>query len=184
MLGAMCHDLGKPATTAMIDGRLRSPNHEQAGVEPTLSLLDRLNIHSMNGFDVRSRVVGLVAHHLKPGMFHKAPHVSDGAFRRLAQKVDLDLLVRLARADCRGRTGTFDCSAMEWFLDRAIKLGVEHRPPDPLLMGRHLLELGVAPGPRVGEVLKAVYERQLDGEVQTLDAALAAARRLLPKTGN
>jgi tRNA nucleotidyltransferase (CCA-adding enzyme) len=179
MLGAMCHDLGKPATTAMIDGRLRSPNHEQAGVEPTLSLLDRLNIHSMNGFDVRSRVVGLVAHHLKPGMFHKAPHVSDGAFRRLAQKVDLDLLVRLARADCRGRTGTFDCSAMEWFLDRAVRLGVEHRPPDPLLMGRHLLELGVAPGPQVGEVLKAVYERQLDGEVQTLDAALAAARRLI-----
>jgi tRNA nucleotidyltransferase (CCA-adding enzyme) len=68
---------------------------------------------------------------------------------------------------------------MEWFLDRAVRLGVEHRPPDPLLMGRHLLELGVAPGPQVGEVLKAVYERQLDGEVQTLDAALAAARRLI-----
>ena len=179
MLGAMCHDLGKPATTAMIDGRLRSPNHEQAGVEPTLSLLDRLNVHSVSGFDVRRQVVGLVAHHLKPGMFHKAPHVGDGAFRRLAQKVDLDLLVRLARADCRGRTGTFDCSAMEWFLDRAIRLGVEHHPPDPLLMGRHLLELGVPPGPRVGEVLKAVYERQLDGEVQTLDAALTAARRLI-----
>ena len=35
MLGAVCHDLGKPATTALIDGRLRSPNHEQAGVAPT-----------------------------------------------------------------------------------------------------------------------------------------------------
>ena len=46
-------------------------------------------------------------------------------------------------------------------------------------MGRHLLDLGVAPGPRVGEVLKAVYELQLDGEVQTLEAALDAARRLV-----
>ena len=133
----------------------------------------------MDGFDVRGQVLGLVAHHLKPGMFHKAAQVGDGAFRRLAQKVDLGLLVRLARADCRGRTGTFDCSAMEWFLERATRLGVEHRPPDPLLMGRHLLDLGVAPGPRVGEVLRAVYEQQLDGEVQTLEAALDAARRLL-----
>ena len=128
---------------------------------------------------MRAQVLGLVAHHLKPGMFHKAPQVGDGAFRRLAQKVDLELLVRLARADCRGRTGTFDCSAMEWFLERATRLGVKHRPPAPLLMGRHLLDLGVAPGPRVGEVLKAVYEQQLDGDVQTLEAALDAARRLL-----
>jgi tRNA nucleotidyltransferase (CCA-adding enzyme) len=179
MLGAVCHDLGKPGTTAFIDGRLRSPNHEQAGVAPTVALLDRLNVHSMDGFDVRGQVLGLVAHHLKPGMLHKAAQVGDGAFRRLAQKVDLGLLVRLARADCRGRTGTFDCSAMEWFLERATRLGVEHRPPDPLLMGRHLLDLGVPPGPRVGEVLKAVYEQQLDGEVQTLEAAIDAARRLL-----
>ena len=94
MLGALCHDLGKPATTAFIDGRLRSPNHEQAGVAPTEALLDRLNVHSMEGYDVRAQVLGLVAHHLKPGMFHKAPQVGDGAFRRLAQKVDLELLVR------------------------------------------------------------------------------------------
>jgi tRNA nucleotidyltransferase (CCA-adding enzyme) len=182
MLGAVCHDLGKPSTTALIDGRLRSPNHEQAGVAPTVALLDRLNVHSVNGFDVRGQVVGLVAHHLKPGMFHKAAQVGDGAFRRLAQKVDLELLVRLARADCRGRTGTFDCSAMEWFLERATRLGVEHRAPEPLLMGRHLLEMGLEPGRRVGEVLKAVYEQQLDGDVQTLDAAVAAARRLLAKS--
>ena len=115
-------------------------------------------------------------------MFHKAAHVGDGAFRRLAQKVDLELLVRLARADCRGRTGTFDCSAMEWFLERARTLGVEHRPPEPLLLGRHQLDLGLQPGPRVGEELKAVYERQLDGEVQTLEAALDAARRLVSGT--
>ena len=130
---------------------------------------------------MRGQVVGLVAHHLKPGMFHKAAHVGDGAFRRLAQKVDLELLARLARADCLGRTGAFDCSAMDWFLERARALGVEHRAPAPLLLGRHVLALGVAPGPRVGEVLKAVYERQLDGEVQTLEAALDAARRLLSK---
>ena len=80
-------------------------------------------------------------------MFHKAPNVGDGAFRRLAQKVDLELLARLARADCLGRTGSFDCSAMDWFIERARALGVEHQPPPPLLLGRHLLELGLPPGP-------------------------------------
>ena len=179
MLGAICHDLGKPATTAIIDGRIRSMNHEEAGVEPTLRLLDRLRVHAIEGVDVRSQVVGLVAHHLKPGMFHKASQVGDGAFRRLAQKVDLELLARLARADCLGRTGNFDCSAMDWFLQRARSLGVEHRPPAPLLQGRHLLALGLSPGPQIGIILKQVYERQLDGEITTLDEAIEAARRLL-----
>jgi len=180
MLGAVCHDLGKPSTTARVDGRIRSLDHEQAGVAPTLTLLDRLNMHSIDGFDVRGQVVGLVAHHLKPGAFRKAGNVGDGAFRRLAQKVDLELLARLARADCLGRTGTFDCSAMDWFLDRARALGVEHRPPAPLLLGRHVLALGLAPGPRVGQILAAVYERQLDGEVTSVDQAIAAARPLIP----
>jgi tRNA nucleotidyltransferase (CCA-adding enzyme) len=179
MLGAVCHDLGKPATTAVVDGRIRSLEHEEAGVEPATRLLDRLNIHSIDGFDVRTQVVGLVANHLKPGMFHKAETVRDGAFRRLAQKVDLELLARVARADCLGRAGGFDCSAMDWFVDRARALGVEHQPPAPLVLGRHLLALGLSPGPRVGEILKQIYERQLDGEVRTLEEGIEAARYLI-----
>ena len=180
MLGAICHDLGKPATTAFIDGRIRSIGHEEGGVAPATALLDRLNVHTIDGYDVRRAVLGLVAHHLKPSMFHKSPTpVSDGAFRRLAQKVDLELLAHFSKADCNGRTGTFDCSAIDWFLDRARALGVEHQPPAPLLLGRHLLEMGVKPGPDMGKLLKAVYERQLDGEITNLDEALAAAEKLL-----
>ena len=182
MLGAVCHDLGKPATTAVIDGRIRSPEHEEAGVEPTTGILDRLNVHTIEGFDVRRQAIGLVAHHLKPGMFHKAGNVSDGAFRRLSQKVDLELLARLARADCLGRTGDFDCSAMDWFVERARLLGVEHQPPTPLLMGRHLLALGVEAGPRMGGLLQQVYEKQLDGEIKTLEEGIAEVRRLLGST--
>ncbi len=181
MLGALCHDLGKPAATEVIDGRIRSLNHEEAGVAPTVALLDRLNIHTIDGFDVRTQVLGLVAHHLKPGMFHKAPQVGDGAFRRLAQKVDLELLARLARADCLGRTGHFDCTAMDWFLDRARTLGVEHRPPAALLLGRHLLALGLSPGPKVGEILKEVYEKQLDGQVTSVEEGIEEAKRLLAR---
>ena len=184
MLGAVCHDFGKPATTAHIDGRIRSLDHEEMGIPPATAFLDRLNIHTFDGYDVRKQVLGLVAHHLKPGMWRAAPKVGDGAFRRLARKVDLELLARLAKADCLGRTGDFDCSAMDWFLERARSLGVEHEPPAPILMGRHLLALGVPPGPGLGSILKQVYERQLDGGITTLEEATAAARTLLdePRT--
>jgi tRNA nucleotidyltransferase (CCA-adding enzyme) len=180
MLAAVTHDFGKPKTTAVIDGRIRSLDHEQEGVEPAATFLDRLNVHSIDGKDVRQQVLGLTAHHLKPGMLYKARHeLTDGAFRRLSQKVDLELLARVAKSDCLGRTGYFDCSAMDWFLEKARDLGVDRSPPKPLLLGRHLLELGMSPGPAMGEVLKKVYERQLDGELTSLDEAIQLASELL-----
>ncbi len=180
MLGAVCHDLGKPATTAMIDGHVRSPGHEAAGIPLAAAILNRLNVHTLDDFDVRAQVFGLVAEHLRPSAFHKQKDtVTDGAFRRLAQKVNLELLVRFGRADCHGRGGTFDCSAMDWFIERARALGVEHKPPAAILLGRHLIELGVRPGPGMGEILRAVYELQLDGVVTNLDEARAEAQKTI-----
>ena len=180
MLAAVTHDFGKPKTTALIDGRIRSLDHEQEGVEPAAAFLDRLNIHSIDGKDVRAQVLGLTAHHLKPGMLYKVRHeLTDGAFRRLSQKVDLELLARVAKSDCLGRTGDFDCSAMDWFLEKARDLGVDRSPPKPLLLGRHLLELGMKPGPEMGELLKKIYERQLDGEITSTEDAVKIASELL-----
>jgi tRNA nucleotidyltransferase (CCA-adding enzyme) len=181
MLGAVCHDLGKPATTKFLDGRIRSLDHEEQGVAPASVFLDRLNVNSFDGYDVRKQVLGITAQHLKPGSWYKVrDEVGDGAFRRLAHKVDLELLARVAKSDCEGRKpGRFDCTAMDWFLERARALGVQHRPPAPILLGRHLLALGLTPGPRIGEILKAVYELQMDGTVTNLDEAIAAARTRL-----
>jgi tRNA nucleotidyltransferase (CCA-adding enzyme) len=181
MLGAVCHDLGKPATTAFVDGRIRSIDHEEQGVAPARALLDRLNVHSIDGYDVRREVLGMTAQHLKPGMWFKVRgEVGDGAFRRLSQKVDLELLARLAKSDCLGREpGVFDCTAMDWFLERARSIGADKGPPAPLLLGRHVLALGIKPGPRVGEILKAVYELQLDGAITTVEAAIKQAKQLI-----
>jgi tRNA nucleotidyltransferase (CCA-adding enzyme) len=187
MLAAVAHDFGKPATTRFVDGRLRSRGHEEAGVEPTAAFLDRLNIHSLDGFDVHGQVIALVRDHLKPGeFFKKQDQVGDGAFRRLARKCELDLLYRVARADSLGRNADwvpreqwYDAEAQEWFISRARELAVETLPPAPILLGRHLLELGLEPGPRMGEVTKAVYEMQLDGRVQTLDDAKTMAKTML-----
>jgi tRNA nucleotidyltransferase (CCA-adding enzyme) len=164
----------------MLDGRLRSYGHEEAGLPPTDALLDRWNVHRLHGYDVHAQVLGLVGNHLKPGQFYDdRERVSDGAIRRLARKCEPALLYRVARADCLGRTGDFPPVAMEWFLERVRALEVAERAPDPLLRGRHVLELGVSPGPEVGRIVRAVYERQLDGAVRTLEEAREEARRML-----
>jgi tRNA nucleotidyltransferase (CCA-adding enzyme) len=189
MLATLAHDFGKPATTEMIDGRLRSRGHEEAGVPPTESFLDRINVHTIDGYNVRGQVIALVREHLKPGEFYKKrDEVGDGAFRRLARRCEPDLLYRVAKADSLGRNAEwvprekwYGAEAQDWFLQRTRELEVQQRPPAPLLLGRHLLELGVEPGPRVGEITRAVYEMQLDGQVRTLDEAIAEARRLISR---
>ena len=187
MVAALAHDFGKPATTAFVDGRLRSREHEEGGVQPTIDFLDRLNIHTLDGYDVRAQVIAIVRDHLKPGEFYKKQlEVSVGAFRRLARKCDLDLLYRVAKADSLGRNADYvprekwyTAEAQEWFINRVHELELEQGAPAPILMGRHLLEMGLKPGPRVGEITKAVYEMQLDGRVASLDDAKEAAKELL-----
>jgi tRNA nucleotidyltransferase (CCA-adding enzyme) len=187
MLAALAHDFGKPPTTEFLEGRWRSRGHEEAGVPPTESFLDRLNIHTVDGYDVRSQVIALVREHLKPGEFYKKrDEVGEGAFRRLARRCEPSLLYRVAKADSLGRNADwvpreqwYGSEAQEWFLRRTRELEVEQRPPDPILLGRHLFELGVEPGPTMGAITRAVYEMQLDGRVRTLDDAIAEARKLI-----
>ncbi len=187
MLAAVAHDFGKPATTEFLEGHMRSRGHEEAGVPPTEKFLDRLNIHTLDGYDVRGQVIALVREHLKPGeFFKKRDEVGDGAFRRLARKCELNLLYRVAKADSLGRNADwvpreqwYDAEAQEWFIQRARELEVEQQPPKPILLGRHLLEMGLSPGPQVGEITRAVYEMQLDGRVSTLDDARNAAKKIL-----
>jgi len=190
MLGALAHDFGKPPTTEFVDGRTRSRGHDEAGVEPAMRFLDRLGIFTLDGFDVRNQVEQLVRYHLKPGEYYKAKSpVGDGAFRRLARKVEPDLLYRVAKADSLGRNPDwlpvekrFGAEAQEWFIEKVRSLNVEKKAPDALLMGRHLLELGIEPSPRFKKILEAVYELQLDGRVTTIEEAVAAAEDVISET--
>jgi tRNA nucleotidyltransferase (CCA-adding enzyme) len=191
MLATLAHDFGKPATTETIDGRWRSRGHEEAGVPPAESFLNTLNVHTIDGYQVRNQVIALVREHLKPGEFYKKrDEVGDGAFRRLARRCEPDLLYRVAKADSLGRNAEwvprdkwYGADAQEWFIQRTRELEVEQHPPEPLLLGRHLLDLGLEPGPQMGEITRAVYEMQLDGRVRTLDEAIAEARKLIKSSG-
>ncbi|MBH0209529.1 MAG: HD domain-containing protein, partial [Nitrospira sp.] len=173
-LGVLCHDFGKPATTRHDLGRITARGHEQEGEEPTRRFLARLT----NQADLIDEVLALVRCHLRPRALYDT-RASDSAVRRLARHVTrIDRLVRVARADHAGRPPKpFDgFPAGEWLLERAKQLNVESHAPVPIVMGRHLLDLGIQPGPEMGRVLDDCYEAQLDGLLSTLEEGLTYVR--------
>lgn len=180
MLGALCHDFGKPLTTVFSEGRWRSPGHDVRGEEPTRSFLARLTREA----DLVETVVGFVREHLKPALLYRARHeVKASAIRRLALKVDIEKVVRVARADHFGRT-TPDALAREfpagdWLLDQSRRLDVLDSKPKPWLTGKQLLTLGAKPGPEMGRLIAEGFELQLEGELADAEAALAWAKARL-----
>ena len=99
-LAVLCHDFGKPATTAFdpVRKRIRSLGHDEAGVEPTRAFLRRLT----NEERILKEVPPLVQLHMRPFAMWKDKS-SDNAIRRLAAKVvRIDRLVRVAAADDAG----------------------------------------------------------------------------------
>ena len=183
MLGAFCHDLGKPSTTKFERDRWRSLGHEEAGEAPTRSFLARIGAPP----GVIEAVVPLVMHHLKPFVFGRAPHASDSAVRRLALKAPMVRLCRVARADFWGRTtkealavvDSREIAETKWLLAKAHELAVRDAAPKPILGGRHLLELGFKPGKNMGTMIKAAFEAQLDGTFGDEAGAVAWAKENL-----
>lgn len=171
-LAVLCHDLGKPATTLFERGRLRSVGHEEAGAGPTRTFLARMTAQQ----DLIDQVVALVVHHLRPRMLYDA-RSGDSAIRRLARNVRIDRLVRVSRADASGRPPLPSDGAepAEWLLQRAHALEVAAAAPTPVVMGRHLLDSGMKPGPELGRLLAMCYEAQLDGVFATLEDGVAFA---------
>lgn len=176
MLSALCHDFGKPKTTKLIDGRYRAFNHEKEGVEPTISFLKRLT----NNKDLIKNVTKLVEYHLRPMQLYIGG-AKASAIRRLALKVSIERLVRLAKADYFGRGGvqTSSFEAGDWLLARAKELSVLNRAPKKLVEGRDLIKLGLEPSIEFGKILQEVYNAQIDGAFKNKEEAIKWVEKIL-----
>ena len=181
MLAVLAHDFGKPATThqAVKDGRIRivSPGHEEVGGDLAATFLERMRAP----LAIQARVPPLVRNHL----FHWNS-MTDRAVRRLAKRLEPENIQGLCivmTADSMGRPPlpAVEPEHVRLLLARAQELQVRHKPPEPILMGRHLIELGLKPGRMFGEILHKAYDAQLEGTFFDLTQAwqwLAAERDL------
>lgn len=137
-------------------------------------LLDKLKIYTWDNYDMRSQILALVEHKDIPQNWYESRNeITDGMFRRLALRLQPHMLYRVEHA------ASTNTDATDWFISRVRELGIEETAPPPLLMGRHLLDLGMKPGKRIGQITKAVYELQLDGIVTNVDEAVEVAKTLI-----
>lgn len=163
---ALLHDVGKPLTLEVRD-RIRFPRHDEVGAQIADRVMRRLRFRNE---DVQ-RVVALVRQHMRIKDF---PSMREGRRRNLAAQPEFEELLELLRADCLASHG--DLSVYRWIEDWRRHRAEQPLQPPRLVTGHDLIALGLAPGPAYREILDAVYNAQLEGEVRTREEALARLR--------
>jgi poly(A) polymerase len=184
--GALLHDVAKPITRAVRpgDGRVTFIGHDSQGAEVAREILARLRASER----LRSHVAALVRHHLVLGFLVHEPQplarrTVFAYLRRCAPvEVDVTLLSVADRLATRGDRARESIDAhlrpAQAMLGDALRWRAEG-PPAPLLRGDELAEeLGLATGPRVGELLEELAAAQYAGELTTRAQALAFASAL------
>lgn len=104
------------------------------------------------------------------------------ALRRLAVKLGglklLGLLVKCTpREFYAGSTADGECFA-DKFWNASNGLDLIENAPQPYLMGKMLMDMGVKPGKQMGEIIKKSFELQLDGKIKNAEEAVAWARKM------
>lgn len=181
MFAVLAHDFGKPATTARAERRGEwrwiSPGHEPAGGPIAENFLRRIGAPLELDAPVRALVVHHLAHH------HGQTEFTDTAVRRLARKLapaTIDDLAAVMRADSNGRpplTSPETHLRIDELVAKAHALALADAAPKPLLLGRHLVQLGLSPDPRFKKILDAAFEAQLDGAFTDEAGGLAWLRQ-------
>ncbi len=170
MFAALCHDLGKPITTyTNEEGKIVSPNHGQAGVQPSVAFLERIG--------ATQRLI----QHIKPLVKEHVAHFScdkptPRAVKRLAKRLlpsHIMMWEMLTEADAGGRyPAPKSRPALAW-LKRADELAVTKNIEPPIVTGKLLLSWGMQASPQMGKVLEQAYEAQMDG---AFDSEISAER--------
>ncbi len=176
---ALFHDLGKPATMSIDEqGEIHFYGHPQQSSHLAQTIMRRLKFTN----SVKDGVILLVENHMRILTLATGEPL-DKALRRLinamGEEIRLLLLLGLAETGSKeagegGEQGRFMALCRRiWDLYENEDLIA----PEPLLMGRDLLALGYSPGPRMGEILNEVRERQIAGELRDKEEALKFVRK-------
>ncbi|MGL4595540.1 MAG: CCA tRNA nucleotidyltransferase [Thermoguttaceae bacterium] len=173
LFAALAHDFGKPCTTIRSPkGKWKSPNHASEGVPIAANFLERMRAPNW----ALLHVLPLVQEHMAHTAIPKEETPSYSSVRRLADRLapsNIRMWAALSRADSRGTTSPKPRYRPETWEEVAEKLKIREDRPKPLLQGRHLIPLGIKPGPEMGHLLHSAFQSQLDGVFDNLPDALA-----------
>ncbi len=189
MFAVLAHDFGKPATTVRAEKRgvMRwlSPGHESAGGPLAKNFLRRIGAPLELDPVVCELVVHHLVHHHSTGETY-----TDSQVRRLARKLapaTIDDLALVMTADSLGRPPLDSPETLKLIAElraKAYALALERAAPKPIVLGRHLLARGYAPGPLFRPILDAAFEAQLDGVFTDEAGGLEWLERRLRETSS
>jgi len=166
-LGALLHDIAKPVCAVVREHRVTFYGHCERGAEMAVEICQRLR----RSRDTWERVAYLVKNHLR---HTSARQMRQSTLKRFLREDGIDELLELTRLDALASSG--ELADYEYCMARRSELGDEELKPAPFLTGRDLIALGLEPGPRFGEILDAVTDAQLEGEITNRDEATAWVR--------
>ncbi len=163
-LGALLHDVAKPLCQERREKRITFYGHCEKGAELAVAICQRLKRSRATW----ERVEYLVKNHLR---VLGAPEMRSATLKRLLREEGIEELLALARLDALASSG--DLRPYEFCRQKLAELSHEQIAPPRLLTGKDLIALGLSPGPRFKELLDAIEEKQLEGQLQTREEALA-----------
>jgi putative nucleotidyltransferase with HDIG domain len=184
--GALLHDTGKPATRKEGGGYVTFIGHDREGAEVIGRLCERLRTSRR----LSRHLQALARQHLRLGFMvpeRPLPPRRVHEYLRATEPVEVDvtLLTIADRLAARGSGPIASEEMVEAHLELAeemIGAALDWRrdgPPAPLLPGDELAaEVGIEPGPWLGEILAELEAAQYAGEVTTREEAVDHARWL------
>jgi tRNA nucleotidyltransferase (CCA-adding enzyme) len=184
MFACLCHDLGKPDTTAIIDGRITTRKHEEVGESISRNFMSRLT----NNIQLIEQVAFMVRHHLLPHHWYIGKPIKKSTAIRLYRKLeslglDYRYISYISHVDNVGRIvqPAYDGAIRDnfakgrWFEDlmKSLTFGPEQtKAMVALVTGKDLIAMGLRPGPKFKEILEAAYTYQLDNNITDKDLVL------------
>jgi putative nucleotidyltransferase with HDIG domain len=169
--GALLHDVGKPATFRVGPDRIRFDDHVDVGVKIGEEICYRLRFSKGDTVQVLS----LIKNHMR---FGHVSRMKESTLKRFMRLPGFDEHLALHRADSLASHGNL--STYEFLQKKRIEVPAEQFQPSLLISGDDLIAAGYQPGPRFREILNAVEDAQLEGQLASRDAALQYVAREFP----
>jgi poly(A) polymerase len=173
-LAILLHDIGKPPTLAVKD-RIRFDGHADVGAEMAAAVCRRLKLSN----EVVNEAVDLVRQHLR---FIPVEQMRESTLKRFLRQENFAKHLELHRLDCLASHGQL--AGYDYCRRKLEEFGREAMRPAPLLNGRHLIDLGLAPGPVFAEILDRLEDLQLEGAISDTSQALEWVRRNYLSSGS